>query len=145
MCVCILSAPFIQILDTKASSRTCHVVEDVFRCVGYGILANDGFTPQAILMFVHGLVSDAIPQLSTKPRLPPSSNDSMLLSRRPVDSRLIAKEPGRAKPKPATQANIAAHIVTEFGLQVHWCVYVKWAMRHGIVYVCTYETWSMCA
>jgi hypothetical protein len=113
-----LLAPVKEILDTKASSRTCHVVEDVFRCVGYGILANDGFTPQAILMFVHGLVSDAIPQLSTKPRLPPSSNDSMLLSRRPVDSRLIAKEPGRAKPKPATQANIAAHIVTEFGLQV---------------------------
>ena len=94
-------------------------MEDVFRRVGYGILGNDGFTPQALLVFIHGLVSNSIPQLSSKPRPSPSSQSPAAgVSRRPVDSRLIAKEPGRAKPKPATQANIAAHVVTEFGLQV---------------------------
>ena len=101
----------------------CHVAEEIFRRVGYGILANDGFTPEAILVFVHSLVNEAIPQLFTKPHpvfVAMESESSS--SRRPVDSRLIPKEPGRTRPKPATQTNVTAHLITEFGLQVLYII-----------------------
>ena len=110
-----------QILEAKASSRTSHVAEEVLRQTGYGILSNDGVTPQSLLVFVHGLVSDAVPRLSGgKPHPPPvaTTMHSLAPPRRPEDSWLIPKEPGRARPKPATQTNVAAHVITEFGLQV---------------------------
>ena len=40
------------------------------------------------------------------------------------DSYLLPPIPTRAGPKPVTQGNVAAHIITEFGLQVCVCVCV---------------------
>ena len=40
------------------------------------------------------------------------------------DSYLLPPTPTRAGPKPVTQGNVAAHIITEFGLQVCVCVCV---------------------
>ncbi len=50
------------------SAHTVRVVEEVFRRVGLGIHGNQLFTPQALLVFVHGLLSDSTPQLSSKSR-----------------------------------------------------------------------------
>ena len=120
-CVCVCERELLhpQILETRPSSRTCHVAEETLRQISYGLLSNEGLSPQALLVFVHGLVSDAIPRLSDKPR--PSVIAMATHSsgpRKPEDSRLIAKEPGRARPKPKSQKNAAAHVITEFGLQV---------------------------
>ncbi|CAI8031672.1 Small subunit processome component 20 homolog [Geodia barretti] len=106
--------------EAKASSRTSRVAEEVLRQIGYGILSNDGLTPQALLVFVHGLVSDAVPRLLTTKPHPPHVATTMHSSapRRPEDCRLIPREPGRARPKPASQSNVAIHVITEFGLQV---------------------------
>ena len=132
----------LQILETKASSRTSHVAEEVLRQIGYGILSNDGLTAPALLVFVHGLVSNAVPRLSTTKPHPPHVAMAMSSSalQRPEDCRLIPKEPGRARPKPASQSNVAAHVITEFGLQV--CVYG--CMRHGVsdFGAWAYATWG---
>ena len=43
------------------------VVEEVFRRVGQGVMRNDLFTAPALalLVFVHGLVRESIPQLTS--------------------------------------------------------------------------------
>ena len=113
----------------------CRVGEEIFRRVAHGILVNYGFTPEAILVFVHGLVSESVSQLSAKPRpVTPATPgaESTSSSRRPVDSRLIAVEPGRSKPKPTTQTNVAAHTITEFGLQVYIYMYSGTPLRTSL-------------
>ena len=132
-----------QVLEAKASSRTCHTAEEALRQIGYGLLSNEGLSPQAILVLVHSLVRDSVPRLSGKPH-PPVVATVMHQSspRRPEDSRLIAKEPGRARTKPATQSNAAAHVITEFGLQV----YITYDCTLKYVYMCEgigYVIWSM--
>ncbi len=57
---------FLQVLETRSTSRTSRVVEEVFRRVAVGIQGNRGFTPQALLIFIHEVLSDSIPQLAVK-------------------------------------------------------------------------------
>ena len=62
LCAFLLS----QILESKCTSRVAHVVEEVFRRAGLGIHGNEAFTPQALLVLVHGLIRDNVPQLASK-------------------------------------------------------------------------------
>ena len=54
-----------QVLEEKQSARVARVVEEVFRRVGQGVMRNDLFTAPALLVFVHGLVRESIPQLTS--------------------------------------------------------------------------------
>ena len=57
----------LQILEARSTLRVSRVVEEVFRRVAVGIQSNKGFTPQALLVFIHNLISNSIPQLAQKP------------------------------------------------------------------------------
>ena len=56
-----------QVLEEKQNARVARVVEEVFRRVGQGVMRNGLFTAPALLVFVHGLVRESIPQLASKP------------------------------------------------------------------------------
>eukprot|EP00731_Ephydatia_muelleri_P000971 Em0001g971a len=86
----LLSVPK-QVLEEKQSARMARVVEEVFRRVGQGVMRNDLFTAPALalLVFVHGLVRESIPQLT--------SNTG-------------------GGHKPVFWGSVAAYIVTEFAL-----------------------------
>lgn len=105
----------LQVLEARCNSRTSRVVEEVFRRVAVGIQNNLGFTPEALLIFVHEVLSDSIPQLaSDKPKASVSSD----LQLRPPDHRLLPSAPERSGPRPVHLGNVGASIITEFGLQV---------------------------
>ena len=64
-----------------------------------------------------------------------SDPESSLVQRKP--SILLPPEPKRGGPKPVTQHNVTAHIVTNFGLQV--CTYVHVSMCvHQLSGLCIY-------
>ena len=62
MCVCV---PLVQVLEERQNACIAGIVEEVFRRVGQGIMRNDLFTAPAMLVFVHGLMKENIPQLAT--------------------------------------------------------------------------------
>lgn len=46
--------------------RVSRVVEEIFRRVALGIQSNEGFTPQALLVFIHVMISGSVSQLNKK-------------------------------------------------------------------------------
>ena len=63
----IIVSLLLQVLEARSTLRVSRVVEEVFRRVALGIQNNEGFTPQALLVFIHNLISNSIPQLTQKP------------------------------------------------------------------------------
>ena len=59
---------FLQTLESQANSKIAAVVKEVFWRVGSGIHGNTAFTPQLLLVFVHEIIHDSVPQLSLKAR-----------------------------------------------------------------------------
>ena len=55
-------------METQSTAQVAATVEDVFRKVAAGIQSNKGFTPSDLLLFIHGLISNTIPQLRPKPK-----------------------------------------------------------------------------
>ncbi len=53
-------------LELRSTSRTCRVVEEVFRRVASGIQHSAGFTARAMLEFIHGVLNNSVPQLADK-------------------------------------------------------------------------------
>ena len=66
VCVCVC-VPLVQVLEERQNARIAGIVEEVFRRVGQGIMRNALFTAPAMLVFVHGLMKENIPQLANKP------------------------------------------------------------------------------
>ena len=66
MCVCVCVC--VCVCSTRAGVEgLLALVEEVFRRVGQGIMRNALFTAPAMLVFVHGLMKENIPQLASKP------------------------------------------------------------------------------
>jgi len=65
-------------LEVRPTSRTCRVVEEVFRRVASGIQLSAVFTSQALLVFIHGVLSNSVPLLAEKQRLVALSKQGLL-------------------------------------------------------------------
>eukprot|EP00731_Ephydatia_muelleri_P001007 Em0001g1007a len=112
----LLSVPK-QVLEEKQSARVARVVEEVFRRVGQGVMRNDLFTAPALLVFVHGLVRESIPQLTSNTGVTTTLAQSSAPPQR-SNIYLIPPAPARGGHKPVSRGSVAAHIVTEFALHL---------------------------
>ena len=55
-------------LETRTTSRSCRIIEEALRRIALGVQQNHAFTPQALLIFIHSVISNSIPQLTSKPK-----------------------------------------------------------------------------
>ena len=62
MCIVYMS---LQILDTTHSHKMVQRVQDVFRRMTHGILGNSGIGMEVMLVFIHGLVSESLPLVTS--------------------------------------------------------------------------------
>ena len=56
-----------QILKSQPTAKVANQVSEALRRVTLGILDNKGFSVEHILVLVHGLLSDSVPEMTKKP------------------------------------------------------------------------------
>lgn len=65
---CPLSLPLsicVQAVEGRPNAKLSHQVEEALCRVSLGVQGNEGFSTDHLLLFIHGLVSDSVPQLSS--------------------------------------------------------------------------------
>ncbi|XP_076059899.1 small subunit processome component 20 homolog [Oratosquilla oratoria] len=114
-----LNAMVVPLKDTIASTQDKKIVRKVSRClneVATGLNKNEGITTQQKLIFIFGILTERIPELSAKKT---EGNPVKKISHleRP-DSFIIQPEPRKMGHHPKTSLRTTGHVFIEFALQL---------------------------
>lgn len=55
----------VQAVEGRPNAKLSHQVEEALCRVSLGVQGNEGFSTDHLLLFIHDLVSDSVPQLSS--------------------------------------------------------------------------------
>ncbi|XP_052810287.1 small subunit processome component 20 homolog [Mya arenaria] len=111
-----LMGPIKQILETSYSHRSARKVGEVLRKVTIGLLDNKNITTETLLVFIHGLTSDTLPQLNEKKKATVKKEEKP--GQRPPSCLLLQSAAPRGGAKPRTNKKTNKHVLVEFGLHL---------------------------
>ncbi|WAR09427.1 UTP20-like protein [Mya arenaria] len=105
-----------KILETSYSHRSARKVGEVLRKVTIGLLDNKNITTETLLVFIHGLTSDTLPQLNEKKKATVKKEEKP--GQRPPSCLLLQSAAPRGGAKPRTNKKTNKHVLVEFGLHL---------------------------
>ncbi|XP_068083874.1 small subunit processome component 20 homolog [Anabrus simplex] len=115
--------PFKEVLASTSSYKTVHKVSEGLRQIVIGLADNTFITIESLIVFVYGMASESIPELTLAPvKSDTAKKQTEEKSMQRPDTFLIPKAPrtrhGALNTTPRNSARTNAHILVEFGLRL---------------------------
>ncbi|XP_035663826.1 small subunit processome component 20 homolog [Branchiostoma floridae] len=118
-----LVLPLKEVLDSTQNLKTSRKVQDVLSKIVSGLMKNPGLTPDAMLIFAHGLVTESLPLITAQVKAKLSAAPPPDPRLRPESCLILPPTPQRAGSKTHVSMKTNKHILVEFGLQLlHHCM-----------------------
>ncbi|XP_078582715.1 small subunit processome component 20 homolog isoform X3 [Branchiostoma floridae x Branchiostoma japonicum] len=118
-----LVLPLKEVLDSTQNLKTSRKVQDVLAKIVSGLMKNPGLTPDAMLIFAHGLVTESLPLITAQVKAKLSAAPPPDPRLRPESCLILPPTPQRAGSKTHISIKTNKHILVEFGLQLlHHCM-----------------------
>ncbi|KAJ8865827.1 hypothetical protein PR048_033349 [Dryococelus australis] len=134
-CFTDLLMPLKQVLSSSFSHKVVSKVSECLRHIVAGLTENTFVSVESVVIFMYGVTSETIPELSMETRQAgPVTQKGKLLVQRP-DSYIIPLAPrsryGALNTTAKNSAQTNAHILVEFGLQLLYTLLKKEKLRSG--------------
>ncbi|XP_066264950.1 small subunit processome component 20 homolog [Branchiostoma lanceolatum] len=118
-----LVLPLKEVLDSTQKLKTSRKVQDVLAKIVSGLMKNEGLTPDSMLIFSHGLVTESLPLITAQVKAKLSAAPPPDPRLRPDSCLILPPTPQRPGTKTHVSIKTNKHILVEFGLQLlHHCM-----------------------
>ncbi|XP_078664356.1 small subunit processome component 20 homolog isoform X2 [Branchiostoma floridae x Branchiostoma belcheri] len=118
-----LVLPLKEVLESTQSLKTSRKVQDVLSKIVSGLMRNPGLSPDVLLIFSHGLVTESLPLITAQVKAKLSAAPPPDPRLRPESCLILPPTPHRPGSKTHVSTKTNKHVLVEFGLQLlHHCM-----------------------
>ncbi|KAG8578422.1 hypothetical protein GDO81_010484 [Engystomops pustulosus] len=113
-----LILPLKEVLEKTTSLKVARKVQDAFKRIVMGFVANEGMTAESILLLSYGLISENLPLLTNKEKNKNSQMPPPDPRLKPQSCLIIKPPPPRGGVKAAVSTKTNMHILVDAGLKL---------------------------